>query len=325
MTGSAKTSTATELSGLLVVDKPQGMTSHDVVATTRRILAMRAVGHAGTLDPMATGVLIVLLGSCTKLSQFLTLEDKVYRARVRLGQATDTLDAYGIQTDACELAPALLDELALVEESQTSARVGGRIERALMEERNRKVQVPPAHSAIKQNGMASYVRARRGEQVVLPSRDVCVHRLDCVGASKNPPELLIEAHVSKGYYVRSLARDLGCSLGVPAHLTELRRIRSGSFGLEAAVKLEQGAAVLRDAVQCIEQVARSMFPCCSLTQSGVLRALRGQAVCDQDFECAPGEAVSAWFAPTGNLVAVGDRSRGRPTVLRAFSHVEDLC
>jgi tRNA pseudouridine55 synthase len=314
-----------EPSGLLIIDKPRGPTSHDVVSKIRRTLGTRSVGHAGTLDPMATGVLVVMVGPCTKLSRFLTLEDKVYRTTVLLGQGTDTLDAEGVATDSAPVPATLIEALARMERGHLDVPADSVLADALGGERARTSQVPPMHSAIKQDGVASYERARRGEQVELPTRDVRVVRLDVVGASVDPPTLALELHVTKGYYVRSLARDLGEALGLPAHLVALRRIRSGSFGLEGAVALGADAATMRYAMLSVEQAARECLASATLTSPGVLRALRGQTLEEQDFEQAPGEAVSAWFAPGGRLVAVGDRSRGRPTVLRAFLHVDEMC
>ncbi len=314
-----------EPSGLLIIDKPRGPTSHDVVAKIRRTLRTRSVGHAGTLDPMATGVLVVMVGPCTKLSRFLTLEDKVYRTTVLLGQGTDTLDAEGTVTESVPVPAALIETLEQVALGKVGVPAGSLLDGALRVERARTSQVPPLHSAIKQDGVVSYVRARRGEHVELPTRDVRVLRLDVVGATVGPPTLELELHVSKGYYVRSLARDLGEALGVPAHLVALRRIRSGSFGLEEAVALGADAATLQQAMLSVEQAAHQCLPSATLTSPGVLRALRGQTLGDEDFEQVPEEAVTAWFAPEGRLVAVGDRSRGRPTVLRAFLHVDEMC
>jgi len=222
------------------------------------------------------------------------------------------------------LSGALVEHLVRIEAGDLCIPHGSLLGNALDVEERRTEQTPPLHSAIKHGGVASYVRARRGEQVVLPSRGVRVLRLQVVGATVDPPALCIEAHVSKGYYVRSLARDLGMALGVPAHLSELRRIRSGCFAITDAVGLHEGADVLREAMLGVEQVARSVFACCTLTAHGVVRALCGQPMSDQDFEQVPGEDACAWFAPEGRLVAVGDRSKGRPTVLRAWC-VKDDC
>lgn len=312
-------------SGLLIIDKPRGPTSHDVVAKIRRTLGTRSVGHAGTLDPMATGVLLVMVGGCTKLSRFLTLEDKLYQAVLRLGQSTDTLDAEGKLTASAPIPDDLLATLSEVERGSLGLPSGSRLAAAMDGERARCLQVPPIHSAIKHEGVASYRRARRGEALELPGRPVHVLALEVVGARVDPPELHLKVHVSKGYYVRSLARDLGEAMGIPAHLSGLRRLRSGSWGLDTAVELTADAAALRQAMVALDQVARRELGSVQLKAPGVLRALRGQKMLEEDFEAPPGDAVCAWFGPNGRLVAVGDRSRGCPTVLRAFLHLDEMC
>ncbi|HNS95784.1 MAG TPA: tRNA pseudouridine(55) synthase TruB [Polyangiaceae bacterium] len=321
----SSSSSSSKPSGLLLIDKPSGPTSHDVVARVRRALQTRSVGHAGTLDPMASGVLVVMVGSCTKLSSYLTLEDKVYRARILLGYATDTLDAEGSITDSATVPAALLSILAHIEKGHFEQNDRQALHHALVMERNRTLQVPPSYSAIKRDGVASYQRARRGEQLELPARDVRVHRLDLVGATMDPPSVIVEVHVSKGYYVRALARDLGRSLELPSHLMELRRLRSGAFGLEDTITLDADARAMNDAMLSVEQTARRCLPVATLTRQGACRALRGQALGDDDFAHPPIERVSAWFSEEGRLVAIGDRSRGRPTVCRAFLHIDEMC
>lgn len=305
----------TGASGLLIIDKPRGPTSHDVVGRVRRALGTRDVGHAGTLDPMATGVLLVMVGACTKLSRFLTLEDKIYETTVRLGTSTDTLDAEGAVTTSMPLPSILIDSLQRMERGGEAERV---IADAIQVERARTSQVPPAHSAIKQGGVASYRRARKGLEVELPAREVRVLSMHVLGACADPPELRLELHVSKGYYVRALARDLGEALGVPAHLTALRRLRSGVWGLDGAMPVESDPAELIRALRSVEAVARECLPWVRMTDEGSRRALFGQPLADADFETPPGEEPTAWFTRGDRLVAVGDRSRGRPTVLRGF-------
>ena len=308
-------------SGLLVIDKPSGPTSHDVVAQVRRSLHMREVGHAGTLDPMASGVLLVMLGECTKLSRFLALESKSYRAWIRLGVGTDTDDAEGKVRSECVLPEALRAELAVLEKGAGEALA---IQAALERERMRTLQRPPSFSAIKQQGMRAYVRARRGQVVELPDREVHVEQLRVLGASADRGELELELSVSKGYYVRSLARDLGVSLGVPSHLSGLRRTRVASYTLGQAVRLEQVASEL-GLMLSLADVARGAMPTVVLTDQGVRRALWGQAMSEADFDSPPSDQTSAWLDRAGELVAVGDRSAGRPTVVRAFSRPEVVC
>jgi tRNA pseudouridine55 synthase len=215
--------------GLLVVDKPGGMTSHDVVAKVRRILGTRRVGHAGTLDPMATGVLVLGVERATRLLGHLALGDKAYLATIRLGASTSTDDAEGEvieRTDASGVA-------------ESAIRAGidaltGAIE-----------QVPSAVSAIKVGGERAYRLARRGERVELAARPVTVARFDLLNlrrgrAAAEPwTDLDVEVECSSGTYVRALARDLGVALGVGGHLVALRRTRVGPFGIGEAVTLDR--------------------------------------------------------------------------------------
>jgi tRNA pseudouridine55 synthase len=231
--------------GLVVVDKPSGMTSHDVVARLRRLLRTRRIGHAGTLDPLATGVLVCGVQRATKLLGHLPLEPKVYRATVRLGVATSTDDAEGERTGGADAsAVAERDILAGL------AGLRGAIE-----------QVPSTVSAIKIAGQRAYVRARRGEQVLLRSRPVVVSRFDlCAlrrGDAATDLDVLVEC--SGGTYVRALARDLGAALGVGGHLTALRRTHVGAYGLELARTLDELAG--EPALWAgLDEVVASAFP-----------------------------------------------------------------
>lgn len=215
-------------SGVLIVDKPKGPTSHDVVAQIRRAFGTRRVGHAGTLDPMATGVLVVLLGEATKLSGVLTREDKSYVARVRFGVGTVAHDADSPIVKRVELEEDFLERRREL------------LERALESERSRRLQIPPAVSALKVEGRRAHALTRAGADFDLKPRDVAVRELKAQVVSGQ--ELEVELLVSKGYYVRALARDLGDALGVPAHLSELRRLKSGAFVIEEAVPLAEVAS-----------------------------------------------------------------------------------
>lgn len=210
----------TEAEGLLVVDKPAGWTSHDVVARVRRLSQTRRVGHAGTLDPMATGVLVLGLGRATRLLGHLALHDKDYDAGITLGTTTETDDAEGAVV-------ARSDAAWTVEQVRMSmASLTGEIS-----------QVPPAYSAIKIDGQRSYARARAGEHVVLAARTVTVSRFALLGA--DGPMLTAAVTCSSGTYVRSLARDLGAALGTGGHLSGLRRTRVGGYALDRAFTLEE--------------------------------------------------------------------------------------
>lgn len=213
--------------GLLIVDKAAGMTSHDVVARCRKVLGTRRVGHAGTLDPMATGVLVLGVERATKLLGLLALTTKAYTATIRLGQSTSTDDAEGEVLSEADASAVTDDDIA--------ARIGaltGDIQ-----------QVPASVSAIKVEGRRAHARVRAGEQVQLAPRPVTVHRFE-VTARRDVPDrglvdLDVEVDCSSGTYVRALARDLGAALSVGGHLTVLRRTRVGPFDLEHARTLEE--------------------------------------------------------------------------------------
>jgi len=209
-------------SGVLVIDKPSGPTSFDVVRQVKRVLRVRRVGHGGTLDPLATGVLPICLGEATKLAQFLLDADKEYEATIGFGVETDTYDAMGTVTErrgAVGLTPAA-------------------VEGALAQFRGAIRQVPPRFSALKLRGRPLYEYARAGEEVDPAPRNVVVHELAVVGWS-GPETAVVRVRCSKGTYIRSLAFDLGRALGTGAHLTALRRTRSGPFGLDAASSLDE--------------------------------------------------------------------------------------
>jgi tRNA pseudouridine55 synthase len=208
--------------GLVVVDKPAGWTSHDVVGKLRKVYGQRRVGHAGTLDPDATGVLLVGLGRVTRLLRFLQDTTKTYRARVRFGIATDTLDASGAVLEKAEMP--LTDE---------------QVTRAASAFLGESEQVPPMVSALKVRGERLYALARRGEEVDRAARPIRIDRMEVDAFEPGPyPEATVVLDCSSGTYVRSFAADLGAALGGCAHLAELRRLRVGSFGIGDAHGLE---------------------------------------------------------------------------------------
>lgn len=211
----------TAQTGILLVDKPAGITSHDAVSAVRRAFGQREVGHAGTLDPAATGLLVIALGDATRLLRFVESAEKAYQGTVRLGRSTTTWDAEGETTAEAEV-PA---ELALEALARAVAGLTGTIEQSV-----------PAYSAIKVQGERLYAKARRGEVVEAPRRTVTVSQLELTRIA--PPELELSAVVSKGTYVRALAVDLGAALGLPAHLSALRRTRIGPFEVGAAHALD---------------------------------------------------------------------------------------
>ncbi|MFI5273255.1 MAG: tRNA pseudouridine(55) synthase TruB [Ktedonobacterales bacterium] len=213
------------MDGIFVIDKSPGMTSHDVVARVRRLLRQKRVGHAGTLDPLATGVLPVLAGQATRVAEYLSESGKAYRATIRFGVETDTYDAEGTITAE---RPVTLD----------LPRIGAALPAFLGE----RMQVPPAYSAIKRGGQPLYKLARAGETVVVEPRHVTIYALRPV--AWEAPDLVLDIECGKGTYIRSLAHDLGALLGTGAHLAALRRTRSGPFTLRQAITLEQLDAAL---------------------------------------------------------------------------------
>lgn len=209
------------VSGVLVVDKPVGLTSHDVVQIIRRGTGIRRAGHTGTLDPRASGVLVILIGPAVRLSEYVSASDKRYQATIRLGSSTDTYDAEGTivnTTPVGNISEEQFDEIL--------QQFVGEME-----------QVPPPYSAIKVKGRKAYEMAREGEEVDLEPRTIQVYSLEVLEWA--PPEAVIDVYCSSGTYVRSLANDLGKALGTGAHLIGLRRTKSGRFTLRDAVPLRR--------------------------------------------------------------------------------------
>jgi len=212
-------------SGIVIVDKPAGMTSHDVVARLRRFFGTRKVGHAGTLDPMATGVLVAGIERGTKLLAHLVAEDKVYETTIRLGASTTTDDAEGATVDTHD-ASGVTDEAIRAEVAKLTGTI---------------MQVPSKVSAIKIDGRRAHELVRAGEEVDIPAREVTIHAFDLGEIRRDGEFVDVDArvHCSSGTYIRSLGRDLGAALGVGGHLIALRRARVGAFSLTDARTLEQ--------------------------------------------------------------------------------------
>ncbi len=207
------------MNGFLIVNKPAGITSHDVVNVVRRMAGLRRVGHAGTLDPLATGVFVLALGAATRLVQFIDGSDKTYRATLRLGETTTTYDADGV-----------LVERRPVTASQAE------VEAALAGFRGAIAQIPPMYSALKIRGQKLYKLARQGKEIERAPRPVTIHRLDALDWAL--PDVTVEVVCSAGTYIRSLVHDLGQALGCGAHLTALTRTAAGEFRLEDSRTLE---------------------------------------------------------------------------------------
>jgi tRNA pseudouridine55 synthase len=295
--------------GILVVDKPVGPTSHDIVAQARRFFKTKRVGHAGTLDPMASGVLLILLGEATKLSNALSLERKRYTATIAFGTATDSDDALGKVIEQVDLPDHGIEEAALAA--------------ALEVERNRTSQLPPIVSAIKQDGMTAHRRLRKGLPVDVQPRQVRVFELNQRSRTKSTVDVSVD--VSKGYYVRSLARDLGTTLGFPAHLAALRRTASGDFDEVEAVKLPLvGTPQLLSLVETVKRC----IPYVHLTAEGANRAKVGKLITVehlQDPKDVPLSSIGtmAWLSPDETLVALGQFDEaGLGRVQRGFGEPE---
>lgn len=275
-------------SGLVVVDKPAGMTSHDVVARVRRTMGTRKVGHAGTLDPMATGVLVLGVERATRLLGHLMLTEKTYAATVRLGAGTTTDDAEG-EVVATTPAAHLSDE----DVRAALTAFEGEIE-----------QVPSTVSAIKIDGKRAYARARAGEEVELAARAVTIHAIEAGDLRREGDFLDLEVRVtcSSGTYIRAIARDLGAALGVGGHLTALRRHSVGPFTLEGA-----DADLDRLSLVSLDEAARASFPSYDLDAEQAQDVRYGRAL-PLRFD-----ALTAVFAPGGEFLALykpdGDRAR----------------
>ncbi len=270
--------------GLVVVDKAGGMTSHDVVARVRRLADTRKVGHAGTLDPMATGVLVLGLNRATRLLGHLMLTEKSYDATVRLGQATSTDDAEGETTATASTAG--------LDEAMVRAAFGG-----LVGEID---QVPSAVSAIKVDGKRAYARVRDGETVELPPRRVSVHELTV--REIDGDDVRISVRCSSGTYIRAIARDVGAALGVGGHLTALRRTAVGPYGLSTAHTLEE----LSDsfALLPVAEAARAAFPVVELDDAQTADVRVGRRLGLELRE------LSAVFAPDGEFLALYEPTEG---------------
>ncbi len=270
------------------MDKPAGITSHDVVQRVRRALGIRAVGHTGTLDPFATGLLILLVGPATRLARFVEAQAKTYLATARLGVRTDTDDLTGTALDQ----PAASGEVG-------EARVREALGRFLGEQQQR----PPGYSAKHIDGERSYRRARRGEQVELPAVPVTVHRIDLL--SYRASDITFRATVSAGTYLRAIARDLGERLEVGAHLTALRREAIGAIRVEDAVSLDGlSAADLLPASRVLEHL-----PALQLDEADRRAVAHGRAVAGSAPSQPRGDGMVALLAD-GDVVAIAQEADG---------------
>ena len=271
--------------GMLLVDKPAGITSHDVVVVVRRALGMRKAGHAGTLDPFATGLLVLGIGRATRLLEYLSGLDKEYEATARLGVATDSQDPEGavIAED---------DRWEDVTADRIRAVAGGMVGSLLLS--------PPVYSAVKVDGVPAHRRVRRGESVELPRRDVTIHAFEVLGVDL--PEVRIRVACSSGTYVRSLGVELGARLGTACHLTALRRTRAGTFDVRDATALEavrSGGIPARARVGAVSALAHMPSVVVDCDEAAMLAT--GKRVPSGAPDCG----VAAFVLPDDRLVAVG--------------------
>jgi tRNA pseudouridine55 synthase len=286
------------MNGLLIIDKPKGCTSHDVVERVRRLIGIRKVGHAGTLDPLATGVLVLCLGQATRIVRYLESDDKTYTAAFCLGTTTDTLDSEGAVVETRKYVPPSRERLSSV----------------LSEFSGTVLQRPPAYSALKINGVPSYRLARSGRSQLHAERSVTIHELSLIEYAD--PLVRIRVTCSKGTYVRALCADIGERLGTGAHLTELTRERSGAFTLEQAAGLDRFAELiasgsLQDILISMDQ-ALARYPEVNLPAPSAIRVSHGNAI-------DPGGAMPAGREGeryrlkdnAGRLLAVGLWRQGR--------------
>jgi tRNA pseudouridine55 synthase len=282
--------------GLVVVDKPAGMTSHDVVGRCRRIFGTRRVGHAGTLDPMATGVLVIGVERATKILGLVTETSKSYAATIRLGQTTSTEDAQGVVTQQCS-AHDVTDDA---------------IEAAVAPLRGDIAQVPSAVSAIKVNGQRAYRLAREGRTVELAARPVRIDRFEVLAVRRHDElvDVDVEVDCSSGTYIRALARDVGATLGVGGHLTALRRTRVGRFGVDQARSLDD-LAERPELSLTLDAACLLLFPHRQLADDEADAAANGRAL-------TPAGIDGVYAAHTGSEVIAllrDDGSRTRSVVV----------
>lgn len=277
--------------GILLVDKPAGITSHDVVARTRRAAGTRKIGHAGTLDPMATGLLVLGIEGATRLLTYIVGADKTYLATIRLGQATSTDDADGEITRRALIAD--VDAVTAERISEGIAALTGQIS-----------QVPSAVSAIKVDGRRAYDRVRAGEEVELAAREVTVSRFDVLAErrAEGVMDLDVVVGCSSGTYIRALARDLGDALGVGGHLTALRRTRIGPFDVTDAVELDD---IDPDAVLTPARAAAMVMPRLDVTAEEARDLRHGKRLVDAA-ERLDGPYAAA-VDPVGALVGIVER------------------
>ena len=295
------------MDGLIIIDKPSGITSHDVVAKARHIVRERRIGHTGTLDPFATGVMVILLGRATRLAQFVSGVDKAYEAIIRLGYATDTGDRTGNP---------------LEDRRRITGWSSEEIDAALQSLRGNIQQIPPMFSAKKIKGQKLYEMARRGEMVDRLPVNVCIHEFDAIKRDgqlykdnrDGTFDLFVRVVCSSGTYVRTLAEDLGERLTVGAHLAELRRTRVGPFSIEKAITLDElGTSFGEERLGTIllpPDEALPELPFVHLSDDDARKARHGREVRVAEAHWADGAKVKI-YGRDGQLIGVGDYNATR--------------
>ena len=283
------------MDGLLIIDKPAGITSHDVVARVRRALKTKRVGHTGTLDPFATGVMVILVGKATRLAQFLDKDEKEYEAVVRTGFETDTGDNTGSPNSEVKAAGVIDIE---------------QFESALTKFRGGYLQTPPMYSAKKVEGKRLYELARKGLEIERSPVEVTITTLERVPDGSLPNDSIrIRVACSAGTYIRTLAEDVGREIGIGAHLTELRRTRAGRFTIDEAVKL---AEVIETDLKPID-LAVEHLPAYLLREDRVAKTQNGMSTRDPSATFTDGQHIRV-TTPDGNLIAIGVYDDGEKVI-----------
>ena len=278
------------LSGVLPVDKPAGPTSHDIVSRARKALGIRRIGHTGTLDPFASGLLLLCLGPATRLAEYLTSLPKSYHATMRLGVTTETDDSEGAVTRTDERGRAITREA---------------LQAALAAQQGEILQVPPDYSAKRVGGERMYDVARRGGTVSLPPVPVHIHSIEL--GRFDPPDAEFDLRCSSGTYIRAIARDVGEALGVGAHLTQLRRTEIGRFDVVDAVSFEELATETARARLLSPADAVSHLPSCVLDEQETAALRHGRAIRRPDL---PEAGAISMLDPNGALLAIGEGAGG---------------
>ncbi len=292
------------MDGVLNIDKPAGMSSHDVVLQVRRLLGEKRIGHTGTLDPMATGVLVLCLGKATRIARYLEAGEKEYLATMKLGIVTDTLDAEGRILESRTYAPPEISQVREV----------------LQRYRGEITQTPPAYSAIKVSGVASYKLARQGKAVALKPRGVTIHALELLEYCD--PAVRIRVRCSKGVYIRTLCSDIGAALGTGAHVADLRRTASGSFLIDHSVTLDRLAVAVREGA--IGNILVSMdkalddVPFISVNQDESRKIAHGARIQGQEKGYRIDRELVRIHDHAGTLLAVGTTKNGELRPVAVF-------